>query len=50
MELFLCEKMLEKDERNFHVWNYRNWVTNVTPEFSQFYIANELSFTKQKIE
>ena len=49
-ELFLCEKMLDKDERNFHVWNYRNWVTTVTPEFNKFYINNELAFTRKKIE
>ena len=26
MEIFLCGEMLKKDERNFHVWNYRNWI------------------------
>ena len=24
----LCELMLTKDERNFHVWNYRMWLVS----------------------
>ena len=28
-DLKLCEMMLLKDDRNFHAWNYRNWLTNL---------------------
>lgn len=24
--------MLQMDERNFHVWNYRNWLNSLTDE------------------
>lgn len=33
-----------KDEKNFHVWNYRNWVNNIHMD-----INVELEFTKVKI-
>ena len=40
----LCTKMLEKDERNFHVWNYRNWLIN-TDKNSLKLVENELKYT-----
>jgi geranylgeranyl transferase type-2 subunit alpha len=46
-DLYLCAKMLEKDERNFHVWNYRNWVANVRPD--PIIIKGELNYTYDKI-
>ncbi len=48
-ELFLCSKMLEKDERNFHVWNYRNWVVTLDEKAAAI-TENELKFTKEKLK
>jgi len=25
-ELMICQKFLNKDERNFHAWNYRSYI------------------------
>ena len=36
--------LLMKDEKNFHVWNYRNWLNGV-----QMNVDTELEFTKLKI-
>ncbi|KAJ3508676.1 hypothetical protein NLJ89_g5629 [Agrocybe chaxingu] len=47
-ELFVVEKMLDADPRNFHAWNYRRYVLagmpNPKPE------AAELAYTSRKIE
>ena len=54
-EIALCNKFLELDDRNFHVWNYR---VNVLTLFHQFFsgqsfqkfIQNELDYTLTKIK
>ncbi|CAD8137211.1 unnamed protein product [Paramecium octaurelia] len=43
-EYELCSKMLDRDERNFHVWNYRNWLSSISA------FGKEDEFTKKKIE
>ena len=44
-ELELCKKMLGKDEKNFHVWNYRNWLNELHVDIDQ-----ALVFTEEKIK
>ena len=46
-ELGFCGKMLGLDERNFHVWNYRNWLVLLA---GGVWVEKELEFTKSKIE
>ena len=43
-EYLLCAKMLKIDERNFHVWNYRNWLNSISNH------EREDQFTKDKID
>lgn len=45
MELKLCNKMLEIDERNFHCWNYRNWLVSEVEKNSESAIEREIAFT-----
>ena len=45
MELKLCNKMLEIDERNFHCWNYRNWLISEVEKNSESYIEREIAYT-----
>jgi geranylgeranyl transferase type-2 subunit alpha len=28
-EMDLIKMLLTKDEKNFHVWNYRNWLNSI---------------------
>lgn len=37
--------LLLKDEKNFHVWNYRNWLNSI-----ESFIDEELQFTTDKIK
>ncbi|KAL4498625.1 hypothetical protein ABPG72_019743 [Tetrahymena utriculariae] len=50
LELKLCNKMLDMDERNFHCWNYRNWLINDVEMNSLTYIEREITYTQQKYE
>ncbi|KAK7693313.1 hypothetical protein QCA50_002880 [Cerrena zonata] len=47
-ELFVVEKMLEADARNFHAWNYRRYIlaTMTSPPPPK----SELAYTTRKIE
>lgn len=45
VELLLCNSFLMKDERNFHCWDYRNYISDL----AQTDIEKELEFTTQKI-
>lgn len=41
----LTRGLLMKDEKNFHVWNYRNWLNSIQADPEE-----ELAFTDQKIK
>ncbi|EPT05943.1 hypothetical protein FOMPIDRAFT_1026824 [Fomitopsis schrenkii] len=47
-ELFVVEKMLDADARNFHAWNYRRYVLANMPVKRP--AQTELAYTKRKIE
>lgn len=49
-EFGLCEMQLAKDERNFHVWNYRSWIVNTLKALDQNVIDKELKFIDSKLE
>jgi len=49
-ELGLCEMQLAKDERNFHVWNYRSWIINTLKSMDQNVIDKELKFIDSKLQ
>ncbi|KAF1795045.1 hypothetical protein JG687_00009759 [Phytophthora cactorum] len=46
LEIGLCDKLLNLDERNFHCWNYRRHVCKLAGVSE----AEQLAFTTQKIE
>ncbi|KAI0047957.1 rab-protein geranylgeranyltransferase [Auriscalpium vulgare] len=47
-ELFIVDKMFDRDPRNFHVWNYRRYVLSNMPVPRT--AASELAFTTKMIE
>ncbi|PFH50050.1 hypothetical protein AMATHDRAFT_146065, partial [Amanita thiersii Skay4041] len=47
-ELFVVEKMLDADPRNFHAWDYRRYVLASMPVPRSE--SSELAYTKKKIE
>lgn len=44
-EILLCNTFLAKDERNFHCWDYRSYISDI----SNADIESELEFTTKKI-
>lgn len=48
-ELKLCEQFLGKDERNFHVWNYRGWLTDTAANVDTQLLEKELEFIESKL-
>ena len=53
MELLICRKFLDKDERNFHAWNYRSYIVNffieAFPQEKIDLIKNELKYLNEKL-
>jgi len=49
-ELAIVEKMLDRDSRNFHAWNYRRYVLAYMPESDRRPPKSELAYTTRKIE
>lgn len=55
-ELYVVEKMLDADARNFHAWNYRRYVLKSIPPHPAGSVAPprtpaaELAYTRKKIE
>ena len=41
---------LAKDERNFHVWNYRSWIITTLKAMDQDVLNQELEFIDQKLQ
>jgi len=44
-EIMLCNSFLTKDERNFHCWDYRSYISDI----AQTDIEREFEFTTEKI-
>lgn len=44
-EILLCNTFLSKDERNFHCWDYRSYISDI----AQADLEKELDFTTEKI-
>jgi len=52
-ELMICSKFLEKDERNFHAWNYRSYIVRFFvdwfPEEKIQVMKDELAYLDDKL-
>ena len=46
----LCEQFLAKDKRNFHVWNYRGWLTDTIKKTDVAFVEKELDFIESKLK
>ncbi|KAF8599582.1 rab-protein geranylgeranyltransferase [Ceratobasidium sp. AG-I] len=49
-EMAIVEKMLDRDARNFHAWNYRRYALASMPESDRRSPQSELAYTTRKIE
>lgn len=47
-EMYIVEKMLDADPRNFHAWNYRRYILSESPTPRP--LSAELAYTTKKIE
>ena len=49
-ELLLIARLLKVDDRNFHCWGHRSFVTTKLREVEAYSDREELSFTRQRVE
>jgi len=53
-ELLVVEKILDRDARNFHAWNYRRYILKSMPSLGPSSLTRtpttELAYTRKKIE
>jgi len=49
-EMFIVEKLLDTDPRNFHAWDYRRYILRSCPASMRRSEVDELKYTTHKIE